>query len=178
VSSVLGATGVGEIPWYAVQTKPCCEDRVEVWLRERCGLLAFLPRLKTVRRRGSRRVTIVEPLFPTYMFVQMKLQADLWYKVKWTPGVKQIVCAGDIPIPVPFDAITLLRERCGDDQIVQWRLALWGGEPVRVVHGPFAGLEGILERPASRGERVRVLLKLLGSATPVEMDMTDIELVS
>jgi transcriptional antiterminator RfaH len=175
---MLDAIGVSEIPWYAVQTKPCCEERVEIWVRERCGLSVFLPRLQTVRRRGSRRVSIVEPLFPTYLFVQMKLQADPWYKVKWTPGVKQIVCAGDVPTPVPPEAIELLRERCGEDEIVQWRLTLWGGESVRVVHGPFAGLEGILERPASRGERVRVLLKLLGSSTPVEMDTTDIELVS
>ncbi len=165
--------------WYAVQTKPCHEYRVEHWLRERGGgLPVFLPRVEEVRKRRSRRVTVVEPLFPSYLFVHMTLTPDPWYAVKWSPGVKRIVGTEDMPTPVPAEAMRLLMDRCGGGAVVKWRASFRIGEPVLVVHGPFAGLEGILERPSGRGERVRVLLRLLGSATPVEMDVTDIELAS
>ncbi len=173
---VSGASPAGEPRWYAVQTKPCQEERVRFWLRQRCSLPVFLPKLEILRKRRSRRVSLVEPLFPSYLFVYMTLEPAPWYAVKWTPGVKQIVGTGEVPTPVPGEVIALLRGRCGDDEIVQWRPALRGGEAVRVMHGPFAGLEGVLQRPRSRGDRVRVLLNLLGSLAPVEMDITDIEI--
>jgi transcriptional antiterminator RfaH len=169
---------MGESLWFAVQTKPRQEDRVQHLLRVRGGLEVFLPKLEEVRRRHSRRVTVVEPLFPSYLFVQMTLDPDPWYTVKWTPGVKRIVATGDVPTPVPFEVIGMLRERCGDEGLIAWRPSMRPGAHVQVTHGPFAGLQGILERPSSRGERVRVLLQFMGCSTPVEMDVTDIELVA
>lgn len=171
---------MSELSWYAVQTKPRQEERVHGWLRARSGLSVFLPKIADLRRRRSRRVKVVEPLFPSYLFVQMRLEPESWYAVKWAPGVKGIVATGDVPTPVPAEAIGMLRGRCEDGEIIPleagWRLK--AGSTVQVVHGPFAGLEGILERQASRGERVRVLLQLMGCITPVEMDVTDVELVA
>ncbi|HET8679202.1 MAG TPA: transcription termination/antitermination NusG family protein [bacterium] len=171
---------MSELSWYAVQTKPRQEERVHGWLRARSGLSVFLPKVADLRRRRSRRVKVVEPLFPSYLFVQMRLEPEDWYAVKWAPGVKGIVATGDVPTPVPAEAIGMLRGRCEDGEIIPldagWRLK--AGSTVQVVHGPFSGLEGILERQASRGERVRVLLQLMGCLTPVEMDVTDVELVA
>jgi len=177
-ASSWGAASFVEQCWYAVHTKPRQEVRVQHWLRERYSLPVFLPRLESQRKRRSRRVTVVEPFFPSYAFVLMTLEPEPWYAVKWAPGVRRIVCTGEIPTPVPAEAMRLLVERCGAGEVIQWSPALRTGESVHVVHGPFAGLEGILERPTSRGDRVRVLLRLLGSTTPVEMDVTDIELAS
>jgi transcriptional antiterminator RfaH len=142
------------------------------------GLPVFLPRLEELRKRQARRVRVVEPLFPSYLFVHMPLEPEPWHAVKWAPGVKRIVSTGDVPTPVPPEIVSLLRDRCGDDEVIRWGPALVGGESVRVVHGPFQGLQGILERPSSRGERVRVLLTLMGCTTAVELDITDIELVA
>lgn len=169
---------MGEPSWFAVQTKPRQEDRVLHLLRLRGQLPVFLPKLQDVRKRRSRRVTVIEPLFPSYLFVQMSLDPGPWYTVKWTPGVKRIVSTGEVPTPVPAEVIRVLRERCGDDDLISWRPSMRPGAHVHVVHGPFAGLQGILERPSSRGERVRILLQLMGCTTPVEMDVTDIELVA
>jgi transcriptional antiterminator RfaH len=164
--------------WYAVQTKPRHEERVIYRLRDRGNLSVFLPKIEMLRKRRSQRVTVVEPLFPSYVFVRMSLEPGPWRAVKWTPGVRRIVGTGETPTPVPPDAMRLLMERCGADAIIQWRLDMRQGDMVRVVRGPLAGLEGILDRPAGRGERVRVLLQLLGSTTSVEMDATDIEPVA
>jgi transcriptional antiterminator NusG len=108
----------------------------------------------------------------------MRLEPDPWHTVKWTPGVRQIVSTGEVPTPVPDEAMRLLTGRYGEREVLQWYPAFRAGESVRVVHGPLAGLEGILERPCSQGDRVRVLLSLLGSTTPVEMDVLDIEAVA
>ncbi len=161
--------------WYAVRTKPRHEHRVQHWLQQRGGLPVFLPKVEETRKRRSRRVTVVEPLFPSYLFVQMRFEPEPWQTVRWAPGVKQIVGTEEAPTPVPAEAMQLLIDRCGTDEVIQWRPSFHAGETVRVVNGPFAGLEGIIDRPTCRGERVRILLRLLGSATPVEMDVADIE---
>jgi transcription elongation factor/antiterminator RfaH len=164
--------------WYAVQTKPRCEERVISRLRDQRSLSVFLPKMEILRKRRSRRVAVIEPLFPSYLFVQMRLEPDPWHAVKWTPGVKRIVGTGETPTPVPPEAIDLLMTRCGDGHVIQRRFGMRHGDTVRVVYGPFTGLEGILDRPTSRGERVRVLLRLLGSTTAVELDITDVERVA
>lgn len=166
---------MSEANWYAVHTKPHQEERVQGWLQVRQGLSVFLPKMEQPRRRRSHRVVAVEPLFPSYLFVQMRLEPPAWHAVRWAPGVRRIVGTGEIPTAVPCEAIEILRERCRADGVVAWQPALRPGAPVRVVQGPFAGLEGILQRPSSRGERVRVLLRLLGTTSPVEMDAADIE---
>ncbi|MDR7522361.1 MAG: transcription termination/antitermination NusG family protein [Armatimonadota bacterium] len=170
--------GPASADWYAVQTKPRCEERVRRWLCQRSGLPVFLPKIAYPRRRGPRRVTVVEPLFPSYLFVHMPLDPGPWYAVKWAPGVRRIVTAGDTPVPVPADAMRILLERCGDGDVVPWQPVYRAGASVRVLGGPFAGLVGILERPCSRADRVRVLLNLLGTVTPVEIDVVDVEVVA
>jgi transcriptional antiterminator RfaH len=161
--------------WYAVHTKPRQEERVRSWLEGRRGLPVFLPKLEARRRQRSRRVAAVEPLFPSYLFVHMSLEPRCWQAVRWAPGVRQIVGTGEIPTAVPQEAIQVLKQRCRDGDVIEWQPSLRAGAPVRILQGPFAGLEGILERPSARGERVRVLLSLLGTTSPVEMDVADIE---
>jgi transcriptional antiterminator RfaH len=164
--------------WYVVQTKPRCEERARYWLDRQARLPVFMPKVAYPSRRRSRRVTVVEPLFPSYLFVQMCPDLRLWDTVRWTPGVKRIVTTGDTPTPMPPEGLRLLLERCGDGDIVAWKPRLQSGGSVRIIAGPFAGLVGVLERPCSRSDRVRVLLNLLGTVTPVEIDVVDIEVLN
>lgn len=164
--------------WYAVQTKPRREDQVLAWLSQRASVPVFLPKLESLRRRRGRKVRLIEPLFPSYLFVRISLEAEDWYKVKWTPGVRRIVGTGEVPVPVPDQAIDILKARCQHDDVIAWEPTLSPGMAVRIREGPFSGLVGVLERPASRAQRVRVLLNLLRTVASVEVDIVDLEEVS
>lgn len=165
--------------WYAVHTKPRCEEQVVNWLALRNKQLdVFLPKLAFPRRWRGRKVRHVEPMFPSYLFVRMSLEPDQWHSVKWTPGVKEIVGSGELPVPVPDEAIELIRARCHDGGVISWEHNLRAGAHVRITHGPLAGLEGVLDRPASSADRVRVLLSLMRSVATVEVDVVDLEEVS
>lgn len=166
-----------DLAWYAVQTKPHSEERVSERLRTQWGLPVFFPRMEILRRRRSHRIKVIEPLFPSYLFVNVSLDSSRWHSLRWTPGVKQIVGTGETPTPIPREAIGLLMARCDVGEIIPWKFGMREGDLVRVMHGPFAGLQGILDRPTSRGERVRILLRMLGTTTAVEIGITDIERV-
>lgn len=164
--------------WYAIRTKPRQEVLVSSHLHKHHHLRVFLPRLAVPKRRRERRVTVVEALFPSYLFVHMPLEPDPWYAIRWTPGVKAIVGIGDQPVEVPEEAIQLLMSRCEAGDIIPWRPRLAAGTSVRILYGPFAGLVGLLERLPRKAERVRVLLDLLGSKVPAEVDLVDLEAIS
>ena len=161
--------------WYAVETKPRHEDRVALLVHQRAQAPVFLPRLESVHRQRNRKVHRVEPLFPSYLFVQISAEPTQWYAVRWTPGVKDIVRMAGVVVPVPDGAIEALKARCRERGYIPWESKLRPDSQVRIVDGPFAGLQGILEQPASGGERVRVLLNLMRTVVPVEVDVIDLE---
>jgi transcriptional antiterminator RfaH len=164
--------------WYALQTKPRYEDRVVYWLKQQQNVPVFLPKLEAIHRWRGQKVRRLEPLFPSYLFVRMSLEPHRWTAVKWTQGVKRIVGTGEVPVPVPDGAIDVLKTRCEGGDVIPWVPALRAGCHVRIKDGPFAGLVGILERPSSRAERVRVLLTLFRTPARVEIDIVDLEEVS
>jgi transcription antitermination factor NusG len=147
------------------------------WLEQRSDVPTFLPKMETLRRRRQRSVRQVEPLFPSYLFVRMSHVANQWNAVRWAPGVKTVVGAGEVPVPVPDEAVDLLQAR-HNEGVIPWESTLRPGAHVRIKEGPLAGLMGVLERPTSRAERVCVLLNLLRTSATVEVDIVDLEEVA
>lgn len=162
--------------WCVVNTKPKKEDYAARQLEVK-GLEVFLPRIEVARKRGSKKYHLLEPLFPGYLFVKIKLVPDSVPKVNWTPGVRRLLCAEDIPLPVPDAAIDLIHRRIGPRGHLSPRPEedFPAGSSVAVRYGPFAGLVGVVERPTSGRNRVRVLMELLQRETAIEFDAVDLE---
>lgn len=164
--------------WYVMQTKPRGEARVVRHLALRAAdVETFLPRIEITRRRAGRRAVSLEPLFPSYLFVRFWLNPWTWNAVRWTPGVRKFLGEGKSPAEVPIEVMTAIQERTQTLGFVRIGMTLSAGDRVRVKSGSFAGLEGIFERPTTRRDRVRVLLAILGTVTPLELDVFDLERV-
>jgi len=164
--------------WYVAQTKPRCETRVMGHLLRRAAdVETFLPRIELVRRRAGGRVAVLEPLFPGYVFMRMRLDPMSWNAVRWTPGVRRVLGNAGWPVEVSEELIDTIAQRMAGLGFVRIGLNLTVGMRVRVMTGPFAGLEGVFERPTSRAGRVRVLLDLLGAPRRLEIDPLDLERV-
>ena len=156
--------------WYAVQTKPRCEEKALARIQA-CGLEAFLPMVLLEGKRGVRRRE-PEPLFPSYLFVRLDPTQPELDRVKWAPGVKRILGCGDDLVPVPDEAVQLIKGRTGEKGYIRQRAkpVFLRGSTVRVRGGPFAGLLAVVEEPMPRAGRVRVLLSLLRRETSVELE--------
>lgn len=169
--------------WYVLQTKPHQEGRVITHLGLRSAWRSswvdvFLPRIEVVRRHARRRVVALEPLFPSYLFLRMALNDATYDAVRWTPGARRLLDDGEHPVEVPQALIDAIAARLRPLGFIRVGLRYRMGDRVRVKTGPFAGLEGIFERPTSRRDRVRVLLEILGRPTPLELDVLDLEAIS
>ena len=147
--------------WYLVYTKPRQEQTARHQL-ERQGYPVYLPMTQRSRKRGSRRVPAIEPLFPRYLFIQLDTCRDDWGPIRSTVGVSSLVRFGQEPASVPDALINLLRARESDTGLHDWvEAGFRTGQPVRVVEGVMQGYEGIFVAASGR-ERVVVLLDILG----------------
>jgi len=162
--------------WYVMQTRPHHESKAVAHLGLRTTAVEiFQPKIEVVRRRARQRYVCLEPLFPGYSFLRMHLTPETWQAVRWTPGVRRILGDEEGPIEVSDQFVETIAERVKPLGFVRVGVSFERGAKVRVKTGPFEGLEGIFERPASRKERVCVLLEILGSVVRGEIDPLDLE---
>jgi|MudIll2142460700_1097286.scaffolds.fasta_scaffold51782_2 transcription elongation factor/antiterminator RfaH len=160
--------------WFVVNTKARREAFAQLQLAQR-GVETFLPRILERGRYGA--APTVAPLFPGYLFACLDL-ARQHGAVIWTPGVRKLVGFGATPSPVDDDVVAFLQERVGHEGILRPTSSLKAGDLVRVTHGPFEGLVGIIDRPVGARGRVRVLMDLLRRQTQVEVPEQMLERIS
>lgn len=155
--------------WYAVHTHQRAEERALVHLKHQ-GFTGYLPRYLAQRSHARRRDWVRRPLFPGYLFLSLDLQRDRWRSVDSTVGVRGLVSAGDGPLAVPVGVVEEIRAR--EDQTGMVVLGadhtFHRDQPVRIVDGPFAEMEGLFQRYSGE-ERVLILLDLLSRPVKVEV---------
>jgi len=148
--------------WYLIRTK----RGKELWVRDQLSTHlseVFLPMLKARIPRWGRLSMSVAPLFPCYLFARLDLQRD-YFAVKYLAGVSGLVSAGSDPLVVSDAIIDEIRSR-GVNAVVEIREAPFDkGQQVRVVAGPFRGLDAIFDRYLSGAERVAILLSTIETA--------------
>lgn len=160
--------------WFVVSTKARREQFAQDQLARR-SVETFLPRILEPSRFGDKPV--VAPLFPGYLFVHIDLEPQ-YVDVVWTPGVRKFVGFGALPSPVDDAVVEFLFARVGREGIIRAMPTFKQGDVVRIKHGPFEGLVGIIERPGCGQGRVRVLMELLRRQTRVDVPQRIIERVS
>jgi transcriptional antiterminator RfaH len=163
---------------YVAQTKP----RAEPLAREQLGRQGFEAIFPTeVRRRVVRRclVSLIQPLFPSYIFVAFDRSRDRWQAVNSTRGVRRLMCTpAEEPIAVPDDVAARIREGCREPlREPEAVVALFArGDRVRVRSGPFAGHVAPVTREDDGLGRVAVLLAFLGRQQEVYVGAAQLEL--
>ncbi len=162
--------------WYAVHTQVHGEQRAKENL-ERQGFRVWLPLYWKTRRHARRRDTVLRPLFPRYLFISLDLETQRWRSVFSTRGVSTLLTVDGAPLAVPEGTVEGLQAGADSDGHFTIRpKALAPGETVRIAEGPFAELEAVFQEEHD-GNRVLVLLELLGRKTAVRLPGTHIERV-
>lgn len=146
----------------------------------RCALprniQTFLPLVRSRRRVRGRDRTLIEPMFPRYLFIALADYRQDWGPIRSTRGVIGLVrLCDEVPI-VPEVLIEELQR--GQDESgafdLTGRQQLKVDDPVEVTAGPFAGYQGIFQ--ARTGEqRAIILLEILNRQRRIEIPTHDIK---
>jgi len=167
-------TGLMGARWYAVYTKPRCEQKAAEGLTKR-SLETFLPKIEVLRKRESRSVRQTEPLFPCYVFARIETNSEHFVAARWTPGVRKILGVGDPLSSVPDSVISCIKEQMGSGGAISPRQDFKVGDTVRIRRGPLRDLIGIFKGTVSSTGRVRILMNILQNSSEVEVHLSEIE---
>jgi transcription antitermination factor NusG len=104
------------------------------------------------------------------MFVRIRLR-EHYQHVIWSPGVKYLVSAKDIPLPVEDSVVKYLMRQANADGIIKAKANLKIGQEVRIARGSLAGIVGMIQKVPKAKSRVQLLLKLLNREVNVEVPL-------
>jgi len=160
--------------WYAVSTKPHQEKQAELHIKQ-CGIECFLPLLKESKIIRRMRKTVIEPLFPGYLFARFDL--DKHYRaVSYATGVRKIVDFGSGPVELDATMIDAIKERLNNGYVTRMLVRPVHGQVVHIKGGPLAGLEAVFVREMTDRNRVLLLLNTLGFHAKLTIDIDQVSL--
>lgn len=162
-----------QLNWYVVYTKPRWEKKVaELFGRKKIN--HYCPLNRVQRQWHDRKKTILEPLFTSYVFVNITSAQQI--AVKQTDGVLNFVHWLGKPAVVrneEIEAIKLFLNEHDNVQIEKAEVNL--NDIVRIVQGPLMNREGkVIE---IMNHTVKVLLPSLGYALAAQVRRNHIELI-
>lgn len=163
--------------WYTLQVSSGYEEKVEKEIKERINNVnmadkifdILVPREKTIEIKNGKRKTLDKKIFKGYVFVEAKLNEEVWYILRNTPGVTGFVGSGNVPTPVSAREIADIKKRMGAKEPAQ-EIDFSVGEVVNIIDGPFKGFEGSIEEIDSTKGKMRILISMFGRDTSVELD--------
>ncbi len=161
------------LSWFCLQSKPQKERYAETHLI-RQGCEVFLPLARVRKMSGDRPVLRVCPLFPRYLFLRQPADAG-FSSIRSTRGVASVVSFGGKAAPVPDAVVDEIQRRCTDGIVEFEEPELAAGSPVRILGGPYRGMEAIFQRETSDQDRVIVLLEIMASVAQVSIDRNFLE---
>ena len=170
--------------WYVVQVYSNYEDKVEQMLREnaeRAGLAnsfgeILVPREEVVELKEGQKVTSQRKFFPGYILVEMEMNDETWHVVKDTRQVSGFLGSGNKPRPMPQSEVdALVRQIEEGIERPKPKVMFDIGDSVRVMDGPFASFNGVVEEVLPDKAKLKVSVSIFGRPTPVELDFIQVE---
>lgn len=157
--------------WFAVYTMPQGEQSVKRHLDVR-NIESFLPIYESTRVwKNRQRVKVVQPLFPSYLFV--RIRHDERSAVLGSPAALRIVGNYRGSLPIPDAEIEFLRSDFCRKKVEPY-LDLVIGRKVRIKAGPMQGLEGTLVQKRS-GLRFVLTIAMINQNAAVEVQADELE---
>ena len=173
--------------WYVVNTYSGHENRVKDNLEKRLETMGIQDSLfrivvaeePEIEIKNGKQVEKMRNMFPGYVFVEMKMTDEAWYVVRNTPGVTGFIGSsggGAKPFPVSPDEMESILRRMGQSDkkvVVNFEI----GDTVRILNGPFSGMEGRVSYMNDQTQTASVLTMLFGRETPTDINYNDLQKV-
>ena len=178
--------------WYVVQAHSGCEKIVAQALRERVitdhledkfGEI-LVPTEEVVELRDGKKRRSERKFFPSYVFVEMVMDDETWHLVKSMPKVSGFVGSTisegsdkpKRPTPLSEKETASIFQRIQDSsEKPKPRVLFEVGELVRVIEGPFADFNGVVEEVNYEKSRLQVAVLIFGRSTPVDLQFDQVE---
>lgn len=179
--------------WYILHTYTGYEGKIERTIRSliEAGDLSSdvvsdvkVPVEEVVEVKDGKKKTSTKKFLPGYIMLELDLPDIGWKAVcssiRRIQGVTGFVGTGasERPRPISADEAKALLQRSGEikgEKPTRLKQSFSVGEQVKIIDGAFASFSGTIEEVNLEKNRLRVMVQIFGRATPVEVDLLQVE---
>ena len=136
----------------------------------------IIPMEKHASLRNGKRVIKEKISLPGYVFVEASLVGDVAHTLRFMPNVLGFLGGLDNPSPVPQADINRMLGSAEETELVDdVNIPYVVDETVKVIDGPFSGFSGVIEEVNSEKRKLKVMVKIFGRKTPLELGFMQVE---
>lgn len=179
--------------WYILHTYSGYEGKIEKTIRSLIENSELSPTVvldikvpveDVVEVKDGKKKFVTKKFLPGYIMIELDLP-DLGWKstcsvIRRIQGVTGFVGtnSNERPRPISADEAKALLQKAGEikgEKAPRMKQSFAVGEQVKVVDGPFASFTGTIEDVNLEKSKLRVMVGIFGRATPVEVDLLQVE---
>ena len=172
--------------WYVLRAVSGKEAKVKEYLekaivnndvlKDNVGEI-LLPTEKYAVLRNGKRVIKEKLYLPGYVLIQTRLQGEVAHTLRFMPNVLGFLGGLDNPSPVKQADINRILGSAEESTIEVAEVAVPYNvdDAVKVTDGPFSGFSGIIEEVNAEKRKLRVMVKIFGRKSPLELSFSQVE---
>ena len=173
--------------WYVVSTVSGHEYKVKEKLENRINSMdlgqnvfrVIVPEQTEVEYKDGVKKEKVKKMFPGYVLVEMIMSDEAWFIVRNTQGVTGFIGSsgkGAKPIPLLPQEVDRVLGSMGMSRM-DISKDIKEGNKVKIVDGPFKDMVGKIANVDLKQQKLNVLIDLFGQETPVEVELSQVEIM-
>ena len=174
--------------WYIIHAYSGFENKVRDAIMAEANRMGLdrlveeveVPTEEVTEVKRGKKVQSERKFFPGYVLAKLNMTDDVYHLVKNTPKVTGFLGSSGKPQPISeAEAARILntKEEAAASPKKQIEVDYEIGDQVKVLDGPFASFNGVVEELDFDRARVKVSVSIFGRATPVELEFEQVELV-
>jgi transcriptional antiterminator NusG len=170
--------------WYVVGAASGFEERAVKTIQDnarKASLSHFffdfqIPKQEVVEIRRGKKINSEKNFFPGYMLIKMIMNNQTWQLVKNSNKVSGFTGNDHKPIPLSQnEAVKMLKKADDSIEYIAPKYVYEVGQQVKVIDGPFASFNGMVEEVDEERGRLKISVSIFGRSTPVELEYTQVE---
>ena len=135
-----------------------------------------IPKQEVVEIKRGKKINSEKNFFPGYMLIKMIMNNQTWQLVKNTNKISGFTGNDHKPIPLSQnEAMKMLKKADDSIEYIAPKYVYEVGQQVKVIEGPFASFNGMVEEVDEERGRLKISVSIFGRSTPVELEYTQVE---
>lgn len=176
---------MSELKWYVVRAVSGQEKKVKQYIESEINRMnainlvpqVLIPMEKVIQMKDGKKTSKERNYFPGYILIEAQLDGELEHIIKNITGVIGFLGSQGQPVPLRQSEVNRILGKV-DEMAEQGEVVsmnYYVGEPVKVMDGPFNGFSGVVEEVNDEKKKLKVMVKIFGRKTPLELNYMQVE---
>lgn len=137
----------------------------------------LIPTEKVYSVRNGKKISKERNLYPGYVFVEAMLVGEVPHRLRNITNVIGFLGGTDKPDALRESEVKQMLGKVDEIQEMgeELNIPYFVGETVKVNYGPFNGFSGIIEEVNNDKKKLKVMVKIFGRKTPLELGFMQVE---